>query len=133
VTRVILVADDNPLMRQAFCKLFATEEGLELCEQAVNGQDAIDKAKRCRPDLIIMDFSMPLMNGIDAARIIKKLMPSVPIILFSVHPFEMLSESAREAGIDILVPKTEMATLVEHARKLLGASGRSSPGLASSV
>jgi DNA-binding NarL/FixJ family response regulator len=115
---MILVADDNPVMRQALCKLFELEEGLELCEQAVNGQDAVDKAKRCRPDLIIMDFSMPVMNGIDAAHAIKKIMPEVPIILFSVHSDEMLKESARDAGISVLVSKTEMSTLVGHTRRL---------------
>jgi CheY-like chemotaxis protein len=96
VNKIILVADDNPVMRDALCKLFEPEDGLELCEQAVNGQDAIDKAKKFRPDLIILDFSMPVMNGIDAARAIKKIMPRVPIILSTIHGNEMLSAAAKE-------------------------------------
>jgi CheY-like chemotaxis protein len=103
VNKIILVADDNPVMRDALCKLFEPEDGLELCEQAVSGQDAIDKAKKFRPDLIILDFSMPVMNGIDADRAIKKIMPRVPIILFTIHGNEMLSAAAKEAGIAGLV------------------------------
>jgi chemotaxis response regulator CheB len=72
VNKTILVADDNPIMRDALCKLFQPEEGLELCEQAVNGQDAIEKAKIFRPGLIMLDFSMPVMNDVAAARHTKK-------------------------------------------------------------
>jgi CheY-like chemotaxis protein len=119
VNKIILVADDNPVMRDALCKLFEPEDGLELCEQAVNGHDAIDKAKRFRPDLIILDFSMPVMNGIDAARAIKKIMPRVPVILFTIHGNEMLSAAAKEAGIDAFVSKAEMVNLAVRTRALL--------------
>jgi CheY-like chemotaxis protein len=119
VNKIILVADDNPVMRDALCKLFEPEDGLELCQQAVNGRDAIEKAKEFRPDLIILDFSMPVMNGIDAARAIKKIMPGVPIILFTIHGSEMLSAVAKEAGIDAFVSKAEMVNLAVHTRALL--------------
>jgi DNA-binding NarL/FixJ family response regulator len=92
VNKVILVADDNPVMRDALCKLFEPEDGLELCEQAVNGQDAIDKAKKFRPDLII---------------------------LFTIHGDEMLSAAAKEAGIEAFVSKAEMVNLPVHTRALL--------------
>lgn len=119
MNNIILVADDNPVMRDALCKLFEPEDGLELCEQAVNGQDAIDKAKKFRPDLIILDFSMPVMNGVDAARAIKKIMPRVPIILFTIHGNEMLSAAVKEAGIDAFVSKAEMVNPAVHTRALL--------------
>ncbi len=108
-------------MRDALCKLFESEDGLELCAQAVNGQDAIEKAKKFRPNLIILDFSMPVMNGVDTARILKTIMPAVPIILFTIHANEMLSEAAKETGIDKIVSKAEMVHLVEHTRALLKA------------
>ena len=119
VNNIILVADDNPVMRDALCKLFEREDGLELCEQGVNGQDAIDKAKKFRPDLIILDFSMPVMNGIDAAHAVKKIMPRVPMILFTIHGNEMLSAAAKEAGIDAFVSKAETVNLAVHTRALL--------------
>jgi len=119
VNKIILVADDNPVMRDALCELFEFEDGLELCEHAVNGQDAIEKAKKFRPDLIILDLSMPVMNGLDAARILRTIMPAVPIILFTIHSKEMLSKEAQDTGIDAIVSKAEMVHLVGHTRKLL--------------
>jgi DNA-binding NarL/FixJ family response regulator len=106
-------------MRDALCELFEFEDGLELCEHAVNGQDAIEKAKKFRPDLIILDFSMPVMNGLDAARILRTIMPAVPIILFTIHSKEMFSKEAQDTGIDAIVSKAEMVHLVGHTRKLL--------------
>ena len=119
MNKIILVADDNPVMRDALCRLFECEDGLELCEQAVNGLDAIEKAKKFRPDLIILDFSMPVMNGLAAARILKTIMPAVPIILFTIHAKEMVSKEAEQAGIDTIVPKTDIVHLVEHTRTVL--------------
>jgi CheY-like chemotaxis protein len=120
--KVILVADDDPTMRDALCELFEPEDGLELCEQAVNGQDAINKAKVCQPDLIILDFSMPVMNGLEAAGILRTIMPAVPIILFTVHSYDLVSRAADQAGVDAVVSKSELAHLVKHTRTLLNAA-----------
>jgi DNA-binding NarL/FixJ family response regulator len=119
VNKIILVADDNPVMRDALCELFEFEDGLELCEHAVNGQDAIEKARKFRPDLIILDLSMPVMNGLDAARILRTIMPAVPIILFTIHSKEMVSKEVQETRIDAIVSKAEMVHLVRHTRTLL--------------
>lgn len=119
MNKIILVADDNPVMRDALCELFEFEDGLELCEHAVNGQDAIEKARMFRPDLIILDLSMPVMNGLDAARILRTIMPAVPIILFTIHSKEMISKEAQDMGIDAIVSKAEMVHLVRHTRTLL--------------
>src|SRR5580700_9387868 len=110
VNKIILVADDNPVMRDALC---------ELCEHAVNGQDAIEKARKFRPDLIILDLSMPVMNGLDAARILRTIMPAVPIILFTIYSKEMVSKEVQETRIDAIVSKAEMVHLVRHTRTLL--------------
>src|ERR1700733_14907863 len=83
MARTLLIADDSPLIRKMLCRIFETEENYELCAEAKNGQEAIDLALKCRPELIILDFSMPVMNGMDAARELKKLMADVPIILFT--------------------------------------------------
>jgi DNA-binding NarL/FixJ family response regulator len=106
-------------MRDALCELFEFEDGLELCEHAVNGQDAIEKARKFRPDLIILDLSMPVMNGLDAARILRTIMPAVPIILFTIHSKEMVSKEVQETRIDAIVSKAEMVHLVRHTRTLL--------------
>ena len=97
-----------------------SESDFEVSGEAENGQDAIEKAQALRPDLIVMDLSMPVMNGMDAARILKRLMPKVPLMMFSVHS-DLLSESeARSAGVSALVSKSErVSVLVEKARALL--------------
>lgn len=81
-----LVADDSVEARQALCRLLASEKGLAVCAQAENGKAAIDQARQHRPDLIILDLAMPVTNGIEAARILKQMMPSTPIILSLFTP-----------------------------------------------
>ena len=67
----VLVVDDNAFIRQVLCRVLALEAGFDVCGEAENGQDAIEKAQALHPDLIVMDLSMPVMNGIDAARALK--------------------------------------------------------------
>src|SRR5713101_3178231 len=83
--RTILIADDNGTVRQVICEAFTRESDFQVCGEAQDGQDATEKAERLHPDLIILDLSMPVMNGLDAARALKTRMPSVPIILFTFH------------------------------------------------
>ena len=81
---------------------------------------AIDQAQELRPDLILLDFSMPEMNGLDAARVLKRLRPEVPIVMFSIYSGSFTEKEARSAGISALVSKFEdMAALVGTARNLL--------------
>ena len=63
----VLVVDDNAFIRQVLCRVFTSEGGFDVCGEAGNGQDAIEKAQALHPDLIVTDLSMPVMNGIDAA------------------------------------------------------------------
>jgi DNA-binding NarL/FixJ family response regulator len=120
MAKSVLVVDDNPVVRRMVCEIFTSESDFEVSGEAENGQDAIEKAQALRPDLIVMDLSMPVMNGMDAARILKRLMPKVPLMMFSVHS-DLLSESeARSAGVSALVSKSErVSVLVEKARALL--------------
>jgi DNA-binding NarL/FixJ family response regulator len=120
MAKSVLVVDDNPVVRRMVCEIFTSESDFEVSGEAENGQDAIEKAQALRPDLIVMDLSMPVMNGMDAARILKRLMPKVPLMMFSVHS-DLLSESeARSAGVSALASKSErVSVLVEKARALL--------------
>jgi chemotaxis response regulator CheB len=67
VLKSVLVVDDNAFIRQVLCRVFTSEAGFDVCGEAENGRDAIEKAQVLHPDLIVMDLSMPVMNGIDAA------------------------------------------------------------------
>ncbi|MGA7633169.1 MAG: response regulator transcription factor, partial [Terriglobales bacterium] len=101
-------------------RAFASEADFDVCREAENGQDAIEKAPALHPDLIVMDLSMPVMNGIDAARALKNLMPTVPVILFSEYSDVFSEKEARSAGISALVSKSEhVSVLIDKARALL--------------
>jgi two-component system chemotaxis response regulator CheB len=115
----ILVADDNPLIRKMLCKIFSDHEALEICDQAVNGQEAVEKAERLKPDLIILDLAMPVLDGLKAAQAICRFLPSVPIILFTLHAQALQDFDLKNSGIMRVVPKTEMIRLVDHAEELL--------------
>jgi len=65
MAKTVLLVDDNPAIRHALCGLFGSQTDFEVCGEAENGQEAIQKAERLRPDLIVMDLSMPVMNGIE--------------------------------------------------------------------
>jgi DNA-binding NarL/FixJ family response regulator len=119
MAKTILVADDNPYIRKALCRLFETEEDYDLCAEAENGKQAIELAVQCRPDLIILDLSMPVMNGLEAARRLKTLMPNIPIILFSLHEQALTSNSGlQNLPVDRIVSKTDVSALMNHVRAL---------------
>jgi len=120
MTKAILVVDDDPDIRLAVCELFKREAGCEVCGEAFDGRDGIEKAQRLDPDLIILDLSMPVMNGLEAAHLLKDLMPSTPIILFTVCVDSFVKEEARSAGIDDVVSKAEhLSVLTARVRDLL--------------
>ena len=113
----VLVADDNPMIRKMLCRLFEREDEYDICAEAENGQEAIDLALKHRPDLIILDFVMPVLNGLDVARTLKKIMPEVPIILFTQHAAGItLVETVM--NIDRVVSKDDPASLMGHVRSL---------------
>ena len=117
--KVILIADDHELMRKMLCRLFEREEGYHLCAEAANGKEAIELALKHRPELIILDFAMPIMNGLDAARELKKLFPNVPIILFTQYSDFGNALADDRKNVDCIVSKTNVAQLMEQVRSLL--------------
>ena len=99
--------------------MFKREADFEVCGEAENGREAIEKAQQLYPDLIVMDLSMPVMNGIEAARVLKGLMPTVPLIIFSGYSDVFSEKEARSAGVSALVSKSEhLSVLVGKARAL---------------
>jgi two-component system, NarL family, nitrate/nitrite response regulator NarL len=118
--RSVLIVDDNPIVRKMICELFTREGDFEVCGEAENGKEALEKAQLLQPALIITDLSMPVMNGLDATRAFKKLMPKVPVILYSIHTDPAVIKEALAAGAAAVIRKEEAATvLIKTARKLL--------------
>jgi DNA-binding NarL/FixJ family response regulator len=112
--------DDNPIVRSFVRRLFELEGNFELSGEAGNARDGIEKARNLNPDLIILDLSMPDMTGLAAAPLLRKVLPEVRMILFTVHEEPELEKLARAAGIDAVVSKYQAATkLVLQAQALL--------------
>ena len=117
MAKTILIADDNPHVRKALCKLFQAEKDYDLCAEAENGKQAIELAQQCHPDLIILDLSMPVMSGLEAARELKKLLPTVPIILFTQYE-NTDSWLPHHPNVDRIVSKANGNLLMAHVREL---------------
>jgi two-component system chemotaxis response regulator CheY len=117
--KCVLIVDDHSGIRQALRSLFVSK-GLEVCGEAVNGLDAIEKARNLKPDLILLDLSMPVMNGLEAARELTRIMPNVPLMMFTNHAGKIMEEEAHKAGIRMVISKTgPYDRLMNHARELL--------------
>jgi CheY-like chemotaxis protein len=118
--RHVLLVDDNQIVRQTERRLF--ESAGFVCHEADNGAKAIEHISVFQPDLIVLDLAMPIMNGLQAAPQLRRLLPSVPIILFTLYAGTVLEKEARAAGTTIVVSKDEAASkLVSHAQTLLDA------------
>jgi DNA-binding NarL/FixJ family response regulator len=120
----VLVVDDHAALRYTICQSFSDDNNIEVCGEAENGQEAIEKAQELRPDLIVMDFSMTVMNGIEAARALNLLMPAIPVIIFSQHCEVLPLTEGQSAGISAFVPKSaHFSVLINQSRRLCGCSG----------
>lgn len=109
----VLVADDHEMVRIGLCA-FLKSQDIEVCGQAKNGEEAIEKSSQLSPDLIILDISMPVLGGIEAAQQIRVLLPDVPILFLSTHNSSQFIAIARSVGAQGFVTKDEMAaTLLE--------------------
>src|SRR5438093_13386614 len=84
---------ENRGLRHTVCELLRSQADFEICEQAENGKEAIEKAQQLRPDLIVLDFSMPIMDGLHAARVLKRMLPTVPLIMFSASADGVFEEA----------------------------------------
>ncbi len=119
MAKTILIVDDNTYVRRVVCELFKREEDFTVCGEAADGREAIVKALELHPDLIVLDLSMPVMNGLDAARELKRLMPEVRLIMYTMFG-AMLQEQAQLVGISEVISKSQPAAiLVSTARNLL--------------
>lgn len=116
----VLIVDDSAVIRKVICELFTREGDFEVCGEAENGQEAIEMAQRLRPALIVTDLSMPVMNGLEETRVLRKMMPEIPIILYSAHIDSYVEKEALAAGASAVVPKSDVvALLIARSRDLL--------------
>src|SRR5207244_13256303 len=99
MNRSVLIVDDNAIFRRAVRHVFMSQEDFAVCGEAENGRDAIEKAQALHPDLIVMDLAMPVMGGIDAARVMSRLMPNVQLFALSGDSSLFSEKASRAVGI----------------------------------
>lgn len=95
-----------------------SDPGWEVCAEAANGEAAFKKAVEMKPDLVVLDFRMPVLDGYTAARHIRRLLPDTPILLYTILESPQLEKVAREAGVNEVVHKADSRTLIEKIRRL---------------
>jgi CheY-like chemotaxis protein len=118
----VLVVDDYPAVRSAIRIGLERYSGFFVCGEAVDGVDAIEKATELKPDFILLDLSMPRMNGMETAAALKRMMPHVLIIAFTMYVELLGGPLPSTVGMDAVIDKLAgIGKVVECARNLLGA------------
>ena len=105
----ILIADDNDAVRRGVVGILSSETGWQVCGEARDGAEALQKARELLPDLILLDVSMPGMNGLEAARLLRQELPEVKILVISQHDPIHLLPSVVDAGGDACVDKSRLS------------------------
>jgi DNA-binding NarL/FixJ family response regulator len=103
----ILVADDHDIFRRGLKQLLTAQPGWEICAEAKTGREAVSLAKQFKPDIVVMDFSMPELNGLEAARRLHKLYPKTGIVILTQHFSDHLVREIVEAGARAYVMKSD--------------------------
>jgi DNA-binding NarL/FixJ family response regulator len=111
----ILVADDHSALRMRVCSILRARKDLEVCGEAENGKEAVEKTQELEPDLIVLDIAMPVLDGIGAAREIRKRMPEVEILILSMHRGKQAIQEAKLVGARGFVSKSQLAATLLNA------------------
>lgn len=111
----ILIVEDHPVVRGGIRNLLDNNALWEVCGEAENGREGVAKVVELKPDLIVLDLSMPVMNGFEAAAEIRKIAPRTKIIIFSMHDSRQISEQAIRSGADAYVVKSSLFEELEKA------------------
>jgi DNA-binding NarL/FixJ family response regulator len=111
----ILVADDQAEVRRGICTLIEAADDLEVCAEAANGEEALEKTIALQPDLVLLDISMPVMNGFDAAKAIRACCPATPILMVSIHEIGVMVDEARDIGVNGYVAKDQVSRILIEA------------------
>jgi CheY-like chemotaxis protein len=120
----VLIVDDHAVIRKTLHALFEAND-MEVSE-AENGAEGVQKAQELNPGLVILDLSMPVMNGMEAAQALQLTMPHIPLLMFTNNNVAAMKKEARSAGISAVISKSDADAsrqLVAHAKRLLGLGG----------
>ena len=115
----ILIADDSRTVRHSLHGLLEGHPDWIVCAEAVDGADAIAKAQQTKPDIVIMDFFMPGMTGIEAGQALGRLFPSVPVLIVTLYITAQLVAEAKSAGIRGAAPKSDTRQIIDGVETLM--------------
>lgn len=101
----ILIADDNAQVRTALRICLEMNRSWQVCGEAQDGQDAVEQAQRLKPDVLLLDYAMPAINGVEAARLVSSSLPECVLILFTMFASTQLSQLAQAAGVHTVISK----------------------------
>jgi len=119
----ILIVDDSDTCRRVTRLFLESQLDLEVCGEAVDGVDAVEKAQALKPDLVVLDLAMPRMNGVEAASQLRAMMPRVPIVLFTMYDDAVWRALALDVGANVVLGKPDGGwKLIECVRGLLQAA-----------
>jgi len=117
----ILVVDDHSVVRRGVRTLLESHEGWEVCGEATTGRDAVEQSRRLRPDVVVMDLSLPELNGLDATRQVLKDGPGIEVLVLTMHRSEELARDVLQAGARGYVLKSDasenLITAVDSLRQ----------------
>ncbi len=114
----ILVVDDNPSVRRYLRAILEQQSSWQVCGEAKNGAEALDKVLESNPDLILLDYQMPDLNGVDIAKRIAEQFPHIPILMVTLHLSRQLADAARQAGARGACAKQDIGSVV-HAVEIV--------------
>jgi DNA-binding NarL/FixJ family response regulator len=122
MSKGILIVDDSPQIRNMVRLWLESENKFQVCGEPSDGLEGVEKALELKPDLIVLDLSMPRMNGLETAIALRTAMPEIPIILFTFYSDSELANQARDAGVSSVLSKMDqMSLLCDEVGRLVGA------------
>jgi two-component system nitrate/nitrite response regulator NarL len=111
----ILIADDHEVVTRGVISILSKRKDVEVVNDAPNGKRAVEKAREAKPDLIILDITMPVLDGFGAARQIRRFLPKVPILFLSMHHGRHVEEQVKSVGAQGFVKKDEAGIVLLKA------------------
>lgn len=124
MANLVMIVDDHAVIRRRLREMFEPEN-LQVSD-AADGSEGVQRAQEVKPNLVILDLSMPVMNGLEAARQLKVLMPHVPLLMFTNSVAAIVEKEARSAGISAIISKSDpdaLKQLLTQAKAILGLEG----------
>lgn len=115
----ILIADDKRHIRQELRQMIEGHEGWDVCTEAGDGLQAVDRAKQLKPDLVILDLALPELNGFEAADQISKALPGVPILMLTLYASPQVEKEAEKVGVQRVISKSTAYMLVPAIEEAL--------------